>query len=101
MDANNETLIEETWWEVTTSTGLTLRLPAPFGLINTEAKLEPGLFLRSSSKITGMDYGVKAGEIVYVQQFQRKQDPDRLAKARMKLEELTSSGSSSRRSQEA
>ena len=83
-----DTTIEETWWEVTTQTGLILLLPAP------SPSTEPStLFLylqrrepvASHSQITGFTYVLDMPPVLCIRAFRRTQDPDRLAKARLKL----------------
>lgn len=93
-----DTTIEETWWEVTTQTGLILLLPAPLTsgvVVNpAEALREPRQPLHSESQITGWTYAVDLAQALAIRAFVRKEDPERLKRAQMKVSERWSNTSS-------
>jgi hypothetical protein len=102
-------MIEETWWEAQTTTGLTVRVPAPLRTTGGGCE-DPGLLLerakdylghpyrrtvQSHSRITGMTYALDLGDILLIQVFVRKEDPERLIKAQMKAAGLSPTSSTS------
>lgn len=88
------TPVEETWWKVTTTTGLVLTLPAPLRLtsvLDTDAKEAPippamaieegqwGLAVESRSALTGKSYALSLRDVIHIEVFTL--DPSRYAKA--------------------
>ena len=93
-----DTTIEETWWEVTTQTGLILLLPAPLTstgvAINPVNRLiEPRDPIHSTSRITGWTYGLDMSTVLAIRAFVRTEDPERLKRAQMKVSERWSNTS--------
>jgi hypothetical protein len=81
--------IEETWWEVTTTTGLILQLPAPLtsgGAPRPPAQcLDTRVPVSSSSTITGFSYALSLETVFAIRVFVRSQDPERLARSKARL----------------
>ena len=102
------TLIEETWWEVTTSTGSILELPAPLRCTETskegtfiwlpmspyDALSEPRMPLHSHSQITNRDYYLLLTNVVLIKPRVVKVDPERHVKALMNMPSRKSSPTS-------
>lgn len=86
------TILEETWWEIQTTTGLTLQLPAPSRTIDGEplqrlrSMVEQGEhgLLVTESAIDGKTYALVTSHILFVKEFARTNDPERLVKAQMR-----------------
>jgi hypothetical protein len=111
------TIIEETWWDVTTATGLTLRLPAPLRSISTpsedatnerrivqpadprtvlqQARKDGEGIIQSHSEITGLTYALDTTFVLAIQVFVRKEDPERLIRSQMKAAGLSTTSSTS------
>lgn len=86
---NAPTYIEETWWEVTLSTGLILTLPAP--LRTTSEPIPPHDVLyhpltpvSSYSVITGKSYALNPKDVVHIKTTTIKADPERYQRAVLK-----------------
>ena len=83
------TPIEETWWKVTTTTGLVLTLPAPLrstGLdTSTLTPLDPAQALdlnvpvASQSLLSAKSYALSLRDVIHIETFTL--DPSRYAKA--------------------
>lgn len=107
MSTPENTIIEETWWEVTTSTGLILELPAPLQRIETS---NDGTYLttianpldvlrrfdpvQSYSEITKKHYFLQPRDILLVKPKQVKADPNKLAAALLRMQQRSQGGSS-------
>jgi hypothetical protein len=94
---------EETWWEVLTTTGLRLTLPAP----STHTPLSA---LTAEAFVTEMNggsmYAFKTEDILYIRQYQKVPlDPERLDRAKLRASKtgspLSKDGSQDRDSQSA
>lgn len=83
--------IEETWWEVTTTAGLMLTLPAPLKDIDTphdpwlalsaaKSGSGPRVF-RSTSSQTGRTYALDLGEALVIGAFTRTFDTSRMERS--------------------
>jgi hypothetical protein len=93
-----DAVLEETWWEVTTTTGLILTLPAPLKrtgetVAPVEALTSSGRF-HACSAITNMMYGVDLTHALFIRQFTKTHDPERLLKSQMRASQTASSPSS-------
>jgi len=91
--------ITETWWIITTRSGLALTLPAP--LRRTGKPIPPGEadltgWMESTSQITGRSYALDMREALSITTDTRTDDPDRYQRSLAKALGLTlSDGSSS------
>lgn len=107
MTTPQSNIIEETWWEVTTSTGLILRLPAPLkrtahgdsvAMPPLEAMnlvaMNLGARLQSQSAITKKDYAVNLRDAVLIKTELVRMDPERYQQALLKASRRLSGTSS-------
>jgi hypothetical protein len=91
-----DTLIEETWWEVTMQTGSILELPAPLQRIETSNDgthlvtpanpldvLKRRSPVQSYSDITKLHYFLNPRNVALIKPHQVKRDPERLIRAQM------------------
>lgn len=95
---SDPTIIEEPWLEITTRTGLTMLVPAPMDPLLQNCLRDHDV-IKSSSQITRMNYYVRLSEdILFIRQFTRKHEPERLERAKVRAQSPTgrtpSSGSS-------
>ncbi len=96
-----DTTIEETWWEVTTTAGLTMKLRAP--LPNTDAarllqdaKQGSGpQYVTSRDPNTGRSHTLNLNEVLLLTQFTVKVDQDRHERSVARLLGISSEPASS------
>lgn len=97
----NPKIIEELWWDVTTTTGLILTLPVPLTSIgNVMTPMSPKYALthqgafQASSNITKETYAVNLADARHIRQYTRTHDPERLDRAKLRASGISSPTSS-------
>lgn len=74
---------EEQWWEVMTSTGLILTLPAPLPTTDAARLLQDArsgrgpMYVTSHSQVTGRTYTLNLAQVLLLKQYPIKVDQDR------------------------